>query len=48
MGFFDSGEEVFDMITMPIVTAMEPGRMVASFSRRDAASETLRAQAGAE
>ena len=46
--FLNAAKEIFDVVAMPVVAAMEPGRMTATVSGRNTAAGMLRAQAGAE
>src|SRR5882757_2342567 len=45
---FDPAEEVFDLMTAAVVTAMEAGRLPATALGRDAATGALGAEAGPE
>ena len=46
--FFDAAKEVFDVVAMLVVTAMEAGRRFPAFSGWDTAAGVLGAQIGAK
>ena len=46
--FLNAPKEVFDVVAMPVITAMEAGWMPTASSGRNAASGVLRAQIGTE